>query len=112
VWEDSRVPIDYQKSLYEVFVDVIHKVVFDDYYLDVSSQIEFSEMLAKSLNRTSNDQQLAELDVKEFVRLAHKRTAYVREKRLAEYDQSGSPIYSINTKVEREGYIEEAETYS
>jgi hypothetical protein len=41
-------------------------------------------MLAKSLNRTSNDQQLAELDVKEFVRLAHKHTAYVREKRLAE----------------------------
>ncbi|KAF2807948.1 uncharacterized protein BDZ99DRAFT_464848 [Mytilinidion resinicola] len=75
--EHRRVPIDYQKSLYEIFTDVIHRVVHDESHLDVGSHITLGRLLKQSLAKGESYSKLSSLDVEHYVRMVHaeQRTA-------------------------------------
>jgi hypothetical protein len=56
VKESAAIEIDYEKSVEEVFFDVINKVVRDENYLSLGLVVEFSRLLQTSMNldQTSN----------------------------------------------------------
>jgi hypothetical protein len=47
--ESLRVEIDYQKSVEDILIDVVRKVIEDEPFMDLDSQIEFAESLRTSL---------------------------------------------------------------
>lgn len=53
--DDNRVVVDYQKSVKDIFVDVVRQIIVEEAFMSLGSQIDFAKTLGKSLGLSYSD---------------------------------------------------------